>query len=106
MDVCGGYTHILVKKLLSRIRWGQCTPDVLEELRSCSERRFGGGDGIEETQLMTHKADVFRENEKVRTSVLKKGLKKKLPLHFQSVVANDPLAGVGREMRSQSCSAS
>lgn len=69
VDVCGKKNTHTNKKLLSRIRWGQCTPDVLEELRSCSERRFGGEDGIEETQLLTHKADVLRVNEEVRTSV-------------------------------------
>ncbi|CAM9643345.1 unnamed protein product [Ascophyllum nodosum] len=50
-------------KLLSRIRWGQCTPEVLADLRSCSNRRLAGEDGIEETLLLTHKADVLRVNE-------------------------------------------
>ncbi|CAM9942117.1 unnamed protein product, partial [Sphacelaria rigidula] len=59
-------------KLLSRVRWGQCTPEVLEELRRCQERcraatETGSSrsreDGIEETQLLTHKADVLRVNE-------------------------------------------
>ncbi|CAM9900314.1 unnamed protein product [Ectocarpus sp. 4 AP-2014] len=63
-------------KLLSEIRWGQCTPEVLAKLRSCAEssttNAMGGGEGsspqvvdngIEKTQLLTHKADVLKVNE-------------------------------------------
>ncbi|CAN0109584.1 unnamed protein product [Pylaiella littoralis] len=57
-------------KLLSKVRWGKCTPEVLAELRGCSvtsstveEGSQGVGDGIEKTQLTTHKADVLRVNE-------------------------------------------
>ena len=71
-------------QLLSKVRWGQCTPEVLSELRGCGSKlpRSGGGrgggggggggggetgdgDGIEVTQLLTHKADVLRVNEEV-----------------------------------------
>ncbi|CAM9408333.1 unnamed protein product [Hapterophycus canaliculatus] len=68
-------------KLLSKVRWGQCTPEVLAKLRSCSvdnndnknnnnNKYVKSGDfspriedGIEKTQLLTHKADVLRVNE-------------------------------------------
>ncbi|CAN0054626.1 unnamed protein product [Scytosiphon promiscuus] len=64
-------------KLLSKVRWGQCTPEVLAELRGCSvansQSNESGAlaapfsqrmdDGIEKTQLLTHKADVLRVNE-------------------------------------------
>lgn len=61
-------------QLLSKVRWGKCTPDVLAELRGCSVTNSavlgemgsqGVGDGIEKTQLLTHKADVLRVNEEV-----------------------------------------
>lgn len=92
------YVCFTLVQLLSRIRWGQCTPEVLAELRKCQRSvtagrgitnnstgngtgEGGGGgtsdgddingrsrvqdDGIEETQLLTHKADVLRVNEQV-----------------------------------------
>ncbi len=72
-------------QLLSKIRWGQCSPEVLAELRgrsisasSASARAVpssqgqgvvgGLDDGIENTQLLTHKADVLRVNEEVSPS--------------------------------------
>lgn len=38
---------------------------MLADLRACAGRSLGGQDGIEETQLLTHKADVSRVNEEV-----------------------------------------
>lgn len=73
--------HAPPAQLLSKIRWGQCTPEVLAELRGCSvangnnNSSTGGAlsqrieDGIEKTQLLTHKADVLRVNEEVRYPV-------------------------------------
>lgn len=64
-DVFARLVLLRLLQVLSRIRWGQCTPEVLQELKSCVGKKLGGDDGIEETQLMTHKADVLRVNDEV-----------------------------------------